>query len=617
MNKNGRHIEEGADVLDEETLISNIQDDYEYSFSQAKKYLDIAVSMKLEHDNAVDPRKIPTRSKISIPHKFAQVEEFLSKYHELLWPPSNPVRAIPTGANATIEGATKVANGLYHMVKDRMGCPEESLPIERDCAKVGFGYGVIEPFKFQRLEPFKLNVAEGGKSVGSSTEMDVGDPISSLRLRYISPGQIIPYPDGCSTNGHSRASTTFFWDFETERNFRNMCSEESLEGLDFDTANLTDAVIDDVCKKAKQGDINFVGGTFSYIAKLGGLDYESIIAADDQAQATIPILKVYREGEHIWLANGETLIYRQAAKAQTYRCPILKMCAVRDAMHWYPYTVSEALMDVNWSRNVWLNMITDIMTWSAKRPLIYSTSAFEDAPEYGPDSMIPTSAPNARDGAAFLAPPSLANGDLQLGQILDERADSISGNKDFTQKNFSRGGQNAFNDLLNASNGRDRNAGVVIEGGFMRDLYTQVLIYMQIDGSGYTGNTIEFDEKEGKEKLVNINVTGSDMQQSFDISVSLDAKRLATEFSVGERIQMAAAYRNNPMADPYEVARFEFGNDELTHRIIKSKDKADAIQKEDRTDSRAAVQAGIEKAQGQPSLSPEIGGAMLGGAPEV
>lgn len=614
MNTDGQHIEEGADVLDEEAAIKAIQADYEYSFDEAKPFLDIAIAMKLEHDNAVDPRKIPTRSKMSIPHKFAQVEEALSKAHEYLWPPSNPVRAVPAGESSSIEDAHKVSDALYHMAKDRMSCQEESLPTTRDSVKVGFGYAIVEPCKFQRLEPFVIDVQQDGKSVGNSTEMDIGDPISSLRQRYVSPGQIIPYPDGATTNGTSRASTVFFWDFETEHNFRNMVSEENLEGLDFDVAKLGKEEIEAIVKKAKEGDITFAGDTFGYIAKLGGLDYTKITSADDQAQATIPILKVYREGEHVWLANGTVMIYRQASKAQTYRCPILKMSAVRDGMSWYPYTTSEALMDVNWNRNVWLNMITDIMTWSAKRPLVYSTTSFDEAPEFGPDSMIPTSAPDARTGAAFLAPPSIANGDMQLGEILDGRASEISGDKDFTQKNFSRGGSGAFNDLLNSSRGRERIAGAVMESGFMRDLFTQILIYMQVDGLGFTGNSIQFDEKKGEEVLSRIDVTGDDMKQSFDITISLDAKRTSTEFTPAERLQIGQAYKEDPMARPYEIARFIFANDELTHKIMKPSEEVETLQTEDRDDNRAATQAGIEKAQGATAAQPQVAGAALGGA---
>lgn len=614
MNTDGVHIEEGADVLDEAILIDNIQKDYQYAFAAAKPFLDIAVSMKLEHDNAVDPRKLPTRSKISIPHKFAQVEEALAKAHEYLWPPSNPVRAVPSGDKATMDDARKVSGALYHMAKDRMACAEESLPIERDCLKIGFGYGIVEPCTFQNLEPFVVDVNNGGTNIGTSKEMGIGETTKSLRLRYISGGQVIPYPDGWTTNGPSRASTIFFWDFMTEHEFRNLCSTENTEGLDFDTAKLTTEEIERVISSAKTTQPSFAGATFDYIAKLGGIDYKALQGASTQALATIPVLKVYREDEHVWLANGQLMVYRQAARVQTYRCPILKMCAVRDAMHWYPYTTSEALMDINWARNVWINLITDITTWSAKRPLIYSTNSFDEPPEFGPDSAIPTNALDARNGAAYLTPPALQNGDIQLGQILDERAAAVSGEKDFMQKNYSRGGQNAFNDLLNSSRGRERLAGAVMESGFIKDLFTQILIYMQIEGLGYTGNTIQFDEQSGQEKIVRIDVTGDDMKQSFSISISLDAKRTATEFTPAERLQIFQVIHQDPSADPYENYRFLLGSDELTHRIVRSKDVANDVQSQNRADARAATQAGIAKAQGRPAAPPELAGAIAGGA---
>lgn len=620
MTTDGRHIEDGVEAIDEEQLIKNIQDDYDYSLKTAKPFLDIAVKMKLEHDNAIDPATLPTRSKMSIPHKFAQVEEALANAHELLWPKTNQVRVVPEGPSVTIDQARNVERALYHMAKDRMGCETETLPIERDCLKVGFGYGIVERCNYQTLEPVILDMDdEKGGSV-SSREMDISEPTPSLRLRYISPGQVIPYPDGWTTNGYSRSSQVFFWDFETERNFRNLVSEENLEGLDFDVEKLGKEDIDEIVDDAKKGNIDFGGNTFEYIKKLGGIDYTAITNAEDEAPATIPILKVYREGEHIWLANGKRIIYRQAARVQTFQCPLLKMSAVRDAMHWYPYTTSEALMDINYNRNIWMNLVTDIMTWSAKRPGVYSTSAFDDAPEFGPDSWIPTTAPDARMGAAFLQPPPLQNGDIQMGQILDQRASEISGEKDFMQKNYSRGGQHAFNDLLNSSRGRQRIAATVMESGFMKDLFTQILVYMQIQGIGYGGNIIEFDEDDGVEKITNLAVTGDDMKHSFTISVSLDKKYTATEFSVTERLQIYREGLQDETNDKYELARFLFGNDELTHQIKKPRKEVDRIDNENRDvrlESERAAAQGVQAPQGAAGLSPELGGAVAGGAPAL
>jgi len=195
MSKTGENIEPGADVLDEEALIKAIKADLEYAYGKAKPFLEIATQLKLEHDNELDPDAMPTRSKMSIPYKFAQTEEALGKSHEYLWPPMNIVEAIPDTEEIPMERVRNVERGLYHMARDRMNCPVESLPIERDCYKIGFGYGIIEPCKYDRLEAVnKAVVSESGETTASSIEMGISAPISSLRMRYISGGQIISYP---------------------------------------------------------------------------------------------------------------------------------------------------------------------------------------------------------------------------------------------------------------------------------------------------------------------------------------------------------------------------------------------------------------------------------------
>lgn len=619
MNKNGQNIEAGADVItDEAQLIKEIQVDYEYAFKKAKPFLDIMVKLAAEHNNALDPSKMPTRSKMSIPYKYAQTEEALGKAAEYLWPPQNPLRGIPEDDGVTIEQVRKIESAAYHMVKDRMCAEIESLPIMRDSCKQILGYGILEPTEYEPLEMVNLSVEKDGKPVSSSREVQVGQKVKSLRIRYLTGGQVIPYPDGRSPNGHSRASTVFVWDFETQRNFKNIVSQQQLEGLDFDVAKLTDQVIEEIIQKAKGGNISFVGQTFDYIKKLGGIDYKSLINAEKSAQATIPILKVYREGEHIWLANGDTIIYRQAAKVQTYRCPVLRMCSVVDGMSWYPFTTSEAMYDINYGRNVWLNMINDLMTWSTKRPLVWSTSAFDEKPDFGPDGNIPTSAPDARTAAAFLQPPGIDAGTMQGGQILDQIAAEISGVKDFTQKNFSRGGQNAFNDLLNSARGRERIAGAVMESGFMNDLFNQVLIYMQIQGIGFSGTVRGFDEKTGTETMSRLDVTGDDMKHAMKLIVSLDRKKFATEFSVQDRISIYGVLKDDATIREYEKKRFLFGNDDLLHQMAKSADEMDQIQTENRSDQRMAAQSASAPTGGAaPPMMPGPAGAELGGAPDM
>lgn len=622
MNKNGTVIEEGADVqLDIAELLYEIKNDLSFAYIKARKYLDIMVRLALEHDNELDEDMMPTRSKMSLPYKFAQVEESLGGMNEFLWPKMNFIEAIPRGPGITMEMARNVALGLYHMVVDEMNSPEECLPILRDTVKVSLGYGIIEPYTYQELQREIISLeGDGNKLLSRAVRMGVSEQKQSLRIRYVSPGQVIPYPDGYTTNGNGRSSCIFMMDFLSEREFINLVSKirSDAETLDFNVAELSDETIKKVIERAKRGTFDIIpDGWFDYIKNLGGIDYKQLKSADRTAKATIPILRVYREGEHIWLANGDTIIYRQAARSQTFRCPLIRACAVRDGMNWFPYSSAEAMSEINFNRNIWLNVVFDIMTWVANRPLVYSTSAFDEAPEFGPNAKIPVTSPNARDGAAFLAPPGIDAGTINLGQIMDDKAAMISGDRDFTQKNFSRGGQHAFNDLLNSTQGRRRLAGAVMESGFQKEIFEQVMIYMQIAGIGFEGNTTTFNESTGEEEMSFLTVSEDDFKHSFRINVSGDRKYTADEFSVSERISIYREKKQDPGTDLYELDRFLFGSDDLVHRISKPKDEVNRIQAEDRQDQRMQNQLGINSRQSQNPQSPEIAGAMLGGAPNA
>ncbi len=620
--KTGREgVHPEADVeQDEDALIESIQKDYEFSIKKAQPFFDIMISLALEHDNDIDPDEFPTRTKSSAALKFAQVEEQLAFAMPRLWPQYNPVRVTPRNEESAMDAARNVERAVYSMAKYDMNGEEFTLPIARDCAKVGVGYGIIEPYSYAPLDVFDVSVENSeGETVSSSKELDIGEMIHSLRGRYITPGQIVPYPDGHCTNGPGRASQTFFWDFATERQFKEMVSEEVLEGLDFNVETLDDKKIDSIIDSAKNPTMTFVGNTFKNIKNLGGIDYKNLTTADATASAIIPILKVYREGEHVWLANGDTIIYRQAERVQTHRCPILKMSAVRDGMTWFPMSVPEAMRGQNFQKNVWMNLITDLMVAASRQPLVYSDDVFDGkAPSVGPDATIRVSGvDDVRKGAMFLQTPGIGADMLAVGDRLDQLSDRVSGHKDYTQKNFSRGGQHAFNDLINSSNGRELIAGTVMETGFMRDFYTMLLVYMQIEMRGYNRIGREIDEETGKEETSSIVVSPADFAHAFELSVSFDRHKYATEFSLQERIQLCdSKTMNDGSIDEYEKKRFLIGNDELLHRMSLGKKKTREVADENRADQRMAMQAAAAKGgQEAPAMPPTEAGAELGGAP--
>jgi len=295
------------------------------------------------------------------------------------------------------------------------------------------------------------------------------------------------------------------------------------------------------------------------------------------------------------------------------------MSAVRDGMNWFPFSTAEAMRGENYQKNVWKNLVTDLMVWAARRPLVYNDDAFDGkAPQYGPDSSIKTTGTDdVRKAAMFLAAPGIGSDTLAVGDMLDRVSTQISGQKDLTQKNFSRGGQHAFNDLINSAEGRQRIAGAIMQTGFMKDFYAQVMIYMQIEMRGYRKIGREIDEDTGEEKTTSIVVTREDLAHAYELSVSYDAQKYATEFSITERLQLVdSKVMNDGTWDPYEKKRFLLGSDELLHRMSLNKKKTQEISEQNRQDERAAMlQQGQPPAQQGAGAAPAEAGAELGGAP--
>lgn len=617
----GRHVDKDANVeMDEDALIREIQKDYEFAIGVQQKYFDIMISLSLAYDNNIDSDEFPTRTKSSSAYAFAQVQEQLAFAHPYLWPTFNPVQVLPRTEEGAMESSRAVERGVYSMAKYDMKGPETTMPTILDCAKVGLGYSIIEPYSYAPLDIFNISAEDAdGKVIAETKELDIGEMIESMQNRYISTGQIVPYPDGRCPNGPGRASVTYFWDFIPEHDFRELVSKEKLEGQDFNVEKMDDKSIDDIITKAKTPSMNFVGSTFDNIKKLGGLDYTKITSAEKTAQATIPVLKVYSRGEHVWLANGDRIMYRQANRAQTHLCPILKMSSVIDGMTWFPFSSAEAMMGENFQKNIWKNLVTDLMVQASRRPFVYSEDTFDGkAPNFGPDATIGVSGvDDVRKAATFLAAPGIGADTLAFGDVLDKTADRVSGHKDFTQKNFARGGQNAFQELINSSEGRERIAGAVMSTSYMTDFYTQVMIYMQIGMRGYKRIGRDINEDTGEEETSIVTVTPDDFAHAYELSVSYDRHKFASQFNVSERMQLCDSKTlNDGTWDVYEKKRFLLGSDELLHRMSLGKKKTEEISAQNKEDERTALlQGGAGAPPGQ--VQPSVAGAELGGAPQV
>lgn len=226
-------------------------------------------------------------------------------------------------------------------------------------------------------------------------------------------------------------------------------------------------------------------------------------------------------------------------------------------------------------------------------------------------------------GAAYMEGPKVDSTALTFYEYVNQIGNRITGQRDFMEKNFTRGGGQAFTELLGTTEGMARLQWTILEMMFIESLYDQALIFLQ-SGVGQQGVNVRqrrTNKTTGKEQITDITVTEDDLVHGYEVSLDLGEKK---RFGAMESQNSMAVY-DRKIASPYfnHAAVSEdmlCSSPEEAERQLKAPEEIQRIQNEQQQltlRERAARLAG-QQPGAAPAAVPAVAGATAatpGGQP--
>jgi hypothetical protein len=539
--KGGQKNKSGSRNLDVESYMKI----FSWAFSKSKKDYSRIVSLQQSYDNKSLDSAWPTTSKIPIAAFFEATSKAVPIALDGIFSPATRIRLHGLEPGITIDQIKKSELALHDLVTYRMKAHRSSIPIVNDVFKCGVGFGIVEPIYVSPPSSFQVS------SRGRSTRvMQIGEARQDLRVRYVVPSQICVTPDGSNFNavsGGNPVSVAFLFDSYNEDQLRDMYTDSVLDGEKPEMLGNVEAIIEEARTTGFTSETTIE----TLVKQMAGISPKSNLPDNENIPCRVPVLKVYDlyKRRHLWVANGTTIIHDKFDEFQTMRCPLLKASAWMDGTRFYPMSTPEAFQKIGWTKNIIINLFLDILTKQLKRPIVYNSEMFDKEPSFGPDDRIRTSSPDARMGAAYMEGPRVDATALTFYEYVNQIGRQVWGQKDYMEKNFTRGGGQAFSELLSTTEGMSRLQWTILEMTFVESMYNQALIFLQtsVNQQGIVVRQRKSNKTTGKEELLDITVTEDDLVHGYELSLDLgEKKRLGAMES-----QTSLAVYDRKIASPY------------------------------------------------------------------
>lgn len=580
-----------ADITRLQTVVKKIIDD-------RTSDLDRLIRLSSQYYNLLDPDQLPTDSKIPFPFAFAMTEEHIPHVVEYLFPEVNAVRLWPEEKDIDIENITNAEWALHQMVSRRIPVKRQSAMAIMDCFKVGVGYTISEQGSYT---PFASGLSTGstpGKSA-SIRVMKAGREKKSVSYRHLNCGQVLGHVDGSDTNGSKRSSTVIFLDFYTP---------DEVEAIAAGMGDRRDATLFEQYGKFRVKEKDSLHESISsWNSKILELNGPGWVDDGDKENlpSLIPVVKIYERKKETWISFGEDVVYENDGGYSTLRCPITKWTSVLDGDMWYPMSLAEAMEKPHLAQNIWINMIYDAFTWTINRPMVYSKEEFPNGPpEYNPRERIGAATNDSKNAVSWLDGPNVTADSFEIGTRLEQIGERITGKRDMAARNYTRGGAQAFQELMSSTTGRQRMAGWIMQTGSLENVYENILIEMQMMDEDLQFNMRDFDD-DGNDRLYTRDVTIDDLRRGYSVTLSLSDKYYAGSLTSQDRLIIYQQGRDDPYFEPTALRQFWLNNDEIAHRLLKPANKVQQIETEERNAQLLNRSLGISGRLGGGGQQPE------------
>lgn len=540
-------------------FVNYIQSYFKEAYRFAEPYIERKEIIQRAFDGKIDPDTWATLSEINIPllrTAVLQVVPFVMNY---LFPTSKFIELIPDDENVTFDQISRVEEVLENTLMHKMSLKERSIPIVQDAIKFGSGYGEVRRITTTQPERELVRFfGEEGLS-GEQARLTRGAPTEEVELRWIPYETVIPTPDGDTMED---CTCVFQVDTIREDQFRAMFERDrAYPEEDQLLMGDPDQIIEDTRSGKLDGGYfplwwimtSFTGDNnamqrldqFETMRKLT-VEYEN-----RTAPVIIPVLKAYFKNEHVWLANGQTLIYHVEDGLETMARPIIKADSAVDGGNWYAQSDVSASKDVQDGIITFKNALMDLLTQHLHPVTVYNETAMAQvgkAPDTEPYSKVSVLG-RFNEAIGYLQPPPLNPALFNVGQILEQDNATANGQPLQLQgqgtAGIMRGGSGAFESLMQNALIREEFLGVIMETGFLKPVIQKSLLQLQM----MSNPNFSFVKRKDQE-IKRLSVTQSEMRHAYDVSINLNAKlRMGINSESMAIARYLQVYKDNPLID--------------------------------------------------------------------
>ena len=597
---------------DDKEFVDYIQSYFKQAYQYTLPFMERKDMIQRAFDGEIDSETWSTLSEINIPLLRTAVLQAVPFVVNYLFPNSNFIELIPTDESVPFDAVRRVEDVLENELIYKMKIKKPATIVVQDAIKFGCGYAEVKRTTTTQPSRELVRFFQDGEVKSETPRMTSGVPTDQAELRWLPYETVIPTPDGDSP---SDVTCVFHIDSIREDQLRAMFAEDN--ALPSDERVLSGSV-DDIIDATRSGNLD--GGFFPYwwiassmtgdnnqydrLRKMNEIQKLTQEYAKHKAPVIIPVLKCYFKGEHVWLANGDTIIYHIEGGLETMACPIIKANSAIDGGNWFAQSDVSASKDVSDGIITFKNAMMDLLTYHLHPTTIYNEQAMAQAnkmPDIEPYSKVGVLGV-AGDAISYLQPPQIAPAIVQLGQVLEQDHAVANGqplqNLGQGGSGLMRGGGGAFESLMQSTMVREEFLGVLMEMDFMEPVIQQTLLQMQMMNK----EEFSFVSKKDQEYL-RTTTTQSEIRNAFDVHVNLKSKLRGgineESMAIARYVQV---YRGNIYVDQGAALETVHPDKEVTERLLATPEQ---------------VKSNIENAQKQEQAS--MGGtqgeqAVMGGA---
>jgi hypothetical protein len=296
---------------------------------------------------------------------------------------------------------------------------------------------------------------------------------------------------------------------------------------------------------------------------------------------SVPILKCYFRGQHVWLANGNEVIMNLESTPETRKNPIVMAQSSPDAGRWFTPGIVAASEDPNQATNQFYNAILDILSYHLHPTRIIDKRALPDGnlPPHEPFQDIEVYG-SPKDAVQYAQPPPIQPGLLSIGDILQQFGASATGQPLALQGQATpgmlRGGVGAFESMLSGAFGRQKMTAAIIESGWLESVVVRTLSLSQsiIQGNGRSFIS-EREGPDGRPEYFEQTITPNEIRNTWDVGIDLDEKMRNAVADESMKMQKFSMMKDDPYVNPYESRKWFFDDKDLARRLLGSKELAE------------------------------------------